>query len=197
MMACSNSATLLKMPFIGPLVIDNIWREWLMTNRSEDEPAEFSSPACSMSEAGDAYMGYAGTTELVGFLNELLEAERAGARVTLKSAREARGGLIAELMQTIQRDEAHWCAMLIRHLKTLGETPSAKVGAFYEKAMAIANLGERVAFLNRGQGWVVRKLREILPRVRDDRLRADFAKMLQSHEANIDLANRVVHPEGS
>jgi hypothetical protein len=26
-----------------------------MTNRSEDEPAEFSSPACSMPEADDAY----------------------------------------------------------------------------------------------------------------------------------------------
>ena len=26
-----------------------------MTNRSEDEPAELSSPACSMSEADDTY----------------------------------------------------------------------------------------------------------------------------------------------
>jgi hypothetical protein len=102
-----------------------------MTNRSEDEPAELSSPACSMSEADDTYMGYAGRAELVGFLNELLEAERAGARVTLKSAREAGAGPVAKLLWTIQRDEARWCAMLIRHIKTLGETPSAKVGAFY------------------------------------------------------------------
>jgi Domain of unknown function (DUF6306) len=105
-----------------------------MTNRSEDEPAELSSPACSMSEADDTYMGYAGRAELVGFLNELLEAERAGARVTLKSAREAGAGPVAKLLWTIQRDEARWCAMLIRHIKTLGETPSAKVGAFYNKA---------------------------------------------------------------
>ena len=137
-----------------------------MTNRSEDEPAELSSPACSMSEADDTYMGYAGRAELVGFLNELLEAERAGARVTLKSAREAGAGPVAKLLWTIQRDEARWCAMLIRHIKTLGETPSAKVGAFYNKAMAIADLGERVAFLNRGQGWVVRKLRNAAPRAR-------------------------------
>jgi Domain of unknown function (DUF6306) len=147
-----------------------------------------------MPEADDAYMGYAGKAELAAFLNELLEAERAGARVTLKSAREAGTGRIAELMQAIQRDEVRWCAMLIGHLKALGKTPSVKVGAFYEKAMAIADLGDRVAFLNRGQGWVVRKLREILPRVRDDRLHADFAEMLQSHEANIALANGVLHP---
>jgi hypothetical protein len=160
----------------------------------EDEPVELASPTYSMPEADDAYMGYAAKAELVAFLNELLEAERAGARVTLKSAREASVGPIAELMQAIQRDEARWCAMLIRHLKALGETPSVKVGAFYDKAMAIADLGERITFLNRGQGWVVRKLREMLARLRDDRLHADLAEMLRSHEENIALANGVVHP---
>jgi hypothetical protein len=168
-----------------------------MTDRSEDAPTELSSPACSMAEADDAYMGYADKAELAAFLNELLEAERAGARVTLQSARIASAGPIANLMWTIQRDEARWCAMLIRHLKALGETPSTKVGAFYDKAMAIPDLAARTAFLNRGQGWVVRKLREILPRVRDDRLHADFAEMLQSHEANIAIANTVVDPAES
>ena len=164
-----------------------------MAKRSNDEPVELSSPACSMSEADDAYMGYAATEELVDFLNEMLEAERAGAQVTLKSAREAAVGPIAELMQSVQRDEARWCAMLARQLKALGETPSVKVGAFHDKAMAIPDLRERIAFLNRGQGWVVRKLREMLPRVRDDRLHADLAEMLLSHETNIALANGVVH----
>lgn len=165
-----------------------------MTNRSEDSRAELSSPACSMAEADDAYMGYAGKPELVAFLNELLEAERAGARVTLHSARDAGGGLLAELMQAIQRVEARWCGMLTRHLTAFGETPSAKVGAFYDKVMAIADLNERVAFLNRGQGWVVRKLREMLPRIRNERLHADFAEMLQSHEASIQLGHSVVRP---
>jgi hypothetical protein len=71
----------------------------------------------------------------------------------------------------------------------LGEAPSPKVGAFYEKAMAIENPGERIAFLNRGQGWVARKLRDMLPRVRDNRLHADLSEMLRSHEVNIALAN--------
>lgn len=107
-----------------------------------------------MHEADDAYMGYTGTgkDELIIFLNELLEAERAGAWVTLESARAAGSGPIAELMQAIQRDEARWCAMLVGHIKALGETPSPKVGAFYGKAMVIADLAERITFLNRGQG---------------------------------------------
>lgn len=164
-----------------------------MTNRSDAEPAaEFSSPACSMHEADEAYMGYAGKDELIALLNELLEAERAGARVTLESAAAAGSGAIAELMRTIQRDEARWCGMLQHRLKALGGAPSSKVGAFYGKAMAIADLGERIAFLNRGQGWVVRKLREMLPRVRDNQLHADLTQMLRSHEANIAMAAEVV-----
>jgi hypothetical protein len=85
-----------------------------MTNRSDDEPAAAaSSPACSMHEADDAYMGYVVKDELIAFLSELLEAERAVAEawVTLESARVADGGPIAELMRFIQRDEERWCAM--------------------------------------------------------------------------------------
>lgn len=163
-----------------------------MSDKPADTPrAELNSPACAMHEADDAYMGYLGRDELIGFLAELLEAERAGARVTFETARAAASAPIAELMRAIQRDEAHWCGMLTRHLWALGETPSDKVGAFYGKAMAIADLGERITFLNRGQGWVVRKLREALPRVRDDRLHADLAEMLRSHETNIALASEV------
>jgi hypothetical protein len=55
--------------------------------------------------------------------------------------------------------------------------------------MAIEGLPERIAFLNRGQGWVVRKLREMMPRVRDDALHRDLADMLQSHETNIARAS--------
>jgi nitronate monooxygenase len=55
--------------------------------------------------------------------------------------------------------------------------------------MAIEDLGARISFLNRGQGWVVRKLREMLPRVRDEALHRDLDEMLRSHVTNIDLAN--------
>ena len=69
---------------------------------------------------------------------------------------------------------------------------STKVGAFREKALAIEALPERIAFLNRGQGWVVRKLREMLPRIRDDALHRDLGEMLAAHEANIARANEVL-----
>lgn len=127
--------------------------------------------------------------ELVANLNELLEAERAGARVTLETARQSRHPTIVELMQYIQHDEARWCAMLLRQIRALGGTATPRMGAFYEKAMAIDDVAERIAFLNRGQGWVVRKLRELIPKVENPSLSADLHHMLSSHVANITLAN--------
>ena len=127
--------------------------------------------------------------ELVATLNELLEAERAGARVTLETARQSHHPAIVELMQYIQHDEARWCAMLLRQIRELGGTASPRMGTFYEKAMAIDDIAERITFLNRGQGWVVRKLRELIPKVEDASLSADLHHMLSSHVANISLAN--------
>src|ERR1700730_4896799 len=144
-----------------------------MTSCNDNAPeVESSSPACFMHEADDVYIGYAGKEELTVILTELLEAERAGVRVAHESAVTARGAALGELMLAIEKDEARWCAMLAGHLRMLGQPPSSKLGAFYNKAMAISDLGERIAFynkamaisdlgeriafLNRGQGWVVR-----------------------------------------
>ena len=148
-----------------------------------------AASAMTQVDSSDGGMGFAGKDELVSCLNELLEAERAGARVTLETARAANDQAIAGLMQHIQHDEARWCAMLLRRIKGLDGIASPRMGAFYAKAMAIDDLAARIAFLNRGQGWVVRKLREIIPRVRDASLHEDLNHMLSSHIANITLAN--------
>jgi nitronate monooxygenase len=147
---------------------------------------EMNSPPCSVREAGDSYMGYASREEILDVLNVLLEAERAGARVTLRTSLEADAPRVKEIAAAIHRDEAHWCAILLNAIRHLDGTPSPRTGAFYGKAMAIADLPARLAFLNRGQGWVVRKLREMLPKIRDDALYRDLDAMLSSHEQNID-----------
>jgi len=161
---------------------------------SADRP-ETSSPACLMHEADDAYMGYATKDELGAFLNELLEAERAGTGVALRSAETAAGTPFVGLLRDIHKDEARWCAMLLRQLKAIGVPASTKIGAFQEKALAIDPLAERIAFLNRGQGWVVKKLREMMPKVRDDALHRDLAEMLESHVVNIARANDALKGE--
>lgn len=151
---------------------------------------ERASRVCYAAEADDAYMGFAGRDELLAALNELLEAERAGARVTLMTAQAADDARIATLMRMIQRDEARWCAMLSSQVRRLAGVPSRRCGAFYGKAMAIEDPLQRLAFLNKGQAWVVRKLEALLPRVRDDALHAALKEMLDSHVANIDAADK-------
>lgn len=144
-----------------------------------------SSPACYASEADDAYMGFAPRDELVTRLNELLEAERAGARVAIASGEGLSDADHAALLKTVRDDELRWCAMLFQQVKRLGGEASLKCGAFYAKAMAIEDPADRLRFLNRGQAWVARKLEELLPRVRDDALHADLREMLDNHKLNI------------
>lgn len=156
-----------------------------------------ASPVCYGAEADDVYMGYAPRDEIVAALNELLEAERAGARVALASVGDAVSADHAAMMRLVRADEARWCAMLSRQIRRFGGTPSRKCGAFRGKAMAIANPIERLAFLNRGQAWVVRKLAELMRRVRDDALHADLRDMLESHRVNIDSAAAFLDANGA
>lgn len=123
--------------------------------------------------------------ELLGFLNLMLEAERAGAKALLHVSQDADCKDAADLAKTIHLDEAKWCALLTKAIRELDSTPSEETGAFYEKVMAVPDLGERLALVNRGQEWVVRKLRDAIPRIADTRLADDLTVMLTSHEENI------------
>jgi hypothetical protein len=146
---------------------------------------EVSSPVCYARDAADGYMGFLDRDGLVEQLNVLLEAERAGAQVGAHLEADAGDAELKALARVIRSDEARWCRMLIGALKSLGAEPSQVVGAFYGKAMAISDVQARIAFVNRGQGWVVRKLTVMLPQVRDDALHASLREMLVAHERNI------------
>lgn len=125
--------------------------------------------------------------ELLASLNELLEAERAGARVAMETGRDIQATDLAALLDDIHKDEVRWCGMLMRTIKSLGATPSSVTGAFHGKAMAIAEVDGRLKFLNRGQAWVVRKLEALIPRMPDATHRAELQTMLEAHRRNIDL----------
>lgn len=129
-----------------------------------------------------------GRAELTAELNTLLEAERAGARVGAALEREAEGEF-QPIAHLIHADEIRWSRALYEALQALGATPSDGVGEFYDKAMAIPDFQARLAFVNRGQGWVVRRLRDLIPRLSDPALTATLESMLEAHVANISAAN--------
>jgi nitronate monooxygenase len=127
--------------------------------------------------------------DLIVELNSLLEAERAGARVGASLVADAGSEAFVALAKTIQADEVKWARALFEAVAALGARPSDSVGDFAEKALAISSFEDRLAFTNRGQGWVVRKLRELVPRVGGGELHDMLQRMLDAHVENIAAAN--------
>ncbi len=161
------------------------------------EPRPSASPPCQAHETDPAYWGYLNMEETITKLQALLEAERAGARIALDSIDQLDEDLAnreetVALLTHIKADETRYCKMLLTQIERLGGTPSKKVGDFYEKCMAIEDLHERLAFLNRGQAWVVRKLDELLLAIADQELIAALKEMQSTHTSNIDQAEAFI-----
>ena len=142
--------------------------------------SEFASPACSAHELDERYMGFATLPELLAALNELLEVERAGVRISLRSEREASDGLKA-LVRSLLLHEARWCGVLTQAIQRLRGAPSRKTSFRYDEAIAVSDLTLRLACLRQCECWAVQKLENLVPAVRDEALRADLAAMLVSH----------------
>lgn len=124
-------------------------------------------------------------------LNELLEAERAGVETLSRLLPEAHTPEMKKLFAQVRDDEAWSCAGLARSIKTLGGVMSEKKGDFAEKVMSEPTLAARLRLLNRGQGWVVKRLDgllgETLPASVSDFLR----DMKTRHIANIEACERL------
>lgn len=124
--------------------------------------------------------------DLVVFLNALLEAERAGAKAATIFRHDYADSNAAALIEQVRRDEAWCCGMLSGWITRLGGEPSQITGDFLQKVVAKHGLDARLRFLNRGQDWVVGKLREIIPALDAADLRKDLQHMLDLHVVNID-----------
>lgn len=134
---------------------------------------------------------------LVQFLNMLLEAERAGAKVLAAYLEDyPEGGAARERLKAVQRDEARNCAILMDLVRALEASPSPATGDFLGKALAVKGQRPRLEFLNRGQAWVARKLREALPKIQDSAQYEALREMLQSHEENIRACEALIQTLG-
>ena len=150
-----------------------------------EAPVEVSSPPCQMHETAPEYAGYLARNEIVDLLNLLLEGERAGVRAAALLRKMDGTAATNALVRTVAGDEASCCALLERHISRLGGTPSRAVGQFFDKFAKVEGLEERLAFLNKGQEWVVRRLQQDLPRIDHESLRHDLEVMLAIHERNV------------
>ncbi|MFT5418563.1 MAG: hypothetical protein ACI915_004918 [Gammaproteobacteria bacterium] len=165
--------------------------------QSPGEAIECFSPPCAMAGVDPAYNGRMMGDELIEQLNVLLEAERAGAAGITEVCLPATPSAHQAAMKAVAADEGRFCSMLYRHIVRLGGTPGTTVGGFREKLAAVETFPEQLEFLNRGQAWVVRKLRDIVPRIDDALLHTDLMDMLKVHEQNIERCTVLAASESS
>jgi hypothetical protein len=124
-------------------------------------------------------------SNLESLLNLLAEAERAGGRVLHELTEEATSLDLRELLRKVEHDEGYYAGRLAAHVRRLGGTASNKTGDFVEKVRAVTGLVPKLELLNRGQGWVVRKIDEALPSITDATLGAFLKVMGEGHRVNI------------
>jgi len=124
-------------------------------------------------------------------LNELLEAERAGVDTLSRLFPEARNPEMQKLFEEVRDDEAWSCAGLVRSIKTMGGTISEKKGDFAEKVMREPTLPDRLRLLNRGQGWVVKRLDGLLGEAIPASVHGFLEEMKTRHLTNIEACERL------
>ena len=66
------------------------------------------------------------------------------------------------------------------------------MGDFADKLLAIDGIVEQLRFLNRGQGWVARKIEALLPTLTDQAMRDFFSEMFDTHRKNIAWAEKMI-----
>ena len=119
------------------------------------------------------------------FLNEMLEAERAGAKALVVYMDDfPRNGEAWKMLRQIQADEAHNCALIGKLLAKAGTPYSHATGKFYDKAVAVKGPKARVEYLIRGLKWAVKKFEAELPRL-DQEAQDLFIRMRDSHLRSI------------
>src|SRR3546814_14098340 len=102
-----------------------------------------ASPPCFLHELDDQYLGYASQSACIEFLNLLLEAERAGARVAMRTAAQCSDQQTRTLSRDIQRDEARWRGVLTHEIHCLHGLPSRALRTFHDHIPQEVGLGKK------------------------------------------------------
>jgi Domain of unknown function (DUF6306) len=129
---------------------------------------------------------------LIDRMQELLEAERAGVKCLDVMADQAKDTGKKELFTVFRNDEGKFCSGLFGFLQARGAAPTANVGAFADKVIALPTEVERIALLIKGQSWVVRKIDEIPAAELRAEEKAFFADMREVHVVNIEKCKEFV-----
>lgn len=159
-------------------------------------PQAASPEACAAlryaAEPGPGFRPRIRRALLVRQLNILIEAERAAAGVADRIRREAVHDELGTLAGVLRREKARWCNVLSRNIHALGASPSTAMGSLYHQADVLGDALATLAFLNRHEAWVIRRLEALLPRIAVNGLHADLLSMLASQHYTLHESERVL-----
>jgi nitronate monooxygenase len=99
---------------------------------------------------------------LTQILNLLLESERAGVAALDALLNQVTQDDLRKLLTTSREDEAATVSQLEALIRSSGDSPSAKVGAFAAKVAAAGSMQNRLKLLIHGEEWVARKVEEAI-----------------------------------
>ena len=128
--------------------------------------------------------------EIIGRLNDLLEAERAGVEAAAALRQASSGPMSPAEVDKFADDEATACAGLRRAILRYGGEPSDRTGDFGRRVAALSQEGDRLNLMARGQAWVVKRLDALLGMPLDAETRIFLAEMRAQHLENIEACNR-------
>jgi len=135
--------------------------------------------------------------QLDGFLNRMLEAERAGAKALIVFMDDwPRQSEQWKALRKMQADEAHNCGLIGEQLKKLGRDYSHATGEFYDKAVAVKGATERIRFLVKGLRWAIREFEQALPRISDPGIRQLFQGIRERHQHSIAACELLTRASG-
>jgi len=157
---------------------------------------EAASAPCGLAAAPPAWSGFADAAEIRVLLTELLAAERAGALGIAEMCLPDGPRAHRAALSALARDEGRCCSMLVRQLRRYGGRVDTAAGAFLSRLGAAPDYHARLALLDRGQAWVVRRLDAALPRIGDAELLADLRWMRALHVENLAHARRLAATAG-
>lgn len=127
--------------------------------------------------------------DVIGTLNELLQAERAGVEVGAQLKAGQDKGYLRNHLAKVEADEAVSCAVLERAVRVMGGAPAAGKNDFAAKVAALPDLAAQLELLARGQMWVVKRLDLLLTEALPGEVTAALREMREEHVANVAWCN--------
>jgi len=122
-------------------------------------------------------------------LNELLEAERAGAEVASQLLAEATDAELRDFWSVCARTKRGAVRGLCRPSPARVRPYRAEKGISPRRSSP-SRRSARLRLLNRGQGWVVKRLGELLSEAPSPEVAEFLDEMKQRHVASIEAYNR-------